>query len=215
VVNDADVHVCDFCGKNTRQVTHMIKGPEDGSADGLNICDECIVLCVEILREYNHPAMNARIEEALLRAAGTDAEIEPQARHCFYVGPFREPFDTIYASRVKPTVAGLGCSIIRADEIFGTGVIIDDVRDGIAAAELVIADLTGKNPNVMYEIGMAHTMGRPVLMLSQYPDDIPFDLRHRRAIIYDHTPHGLAAMTEALAQTLASLFAIDLASPTA
>jgi hypothetical protein len=46
-------------------------------------------------------------------------------------------------------------------------------------------------------------------MLSQYPDDIPFDLRHRRAIIYDNTPGGLAAMTAALAQTLVTSFAID------
>jgi hypothetical protein len=88
-------------------------------------------------------------------------------------------------------------------------VVIDDVRNGIVASSLVIADLTGKNPNVMYEVGMAHTIGRPVLMLSQYADDIPFDLRHRRAIIYDNTPAGLAVLATKLGRTIQVVLKIE------
>ncbi len=56
--------------------------------------------------------------------------------------------------------------------------------------DLVIADLSGQNPNVFYEVGIAHTLGKPVLLLSQSIEDVPFDLRHRRVLPYEYTPIG-------------------------
>jgi hypothetical protein len=206
------VHVCDFCSKSDAQVKTMIYSLGKEMEGGYDICDECLVVCLEILREREDTELDARIDAALKVTSPVfeqQPDVELVDRHCFYVGPFREPFDTIYGSRVKPAVTALGCSIIRADEIFGTGVVIDDVWNGIVASSLVIAELTGKNPNVMYEVGMAHTIGRPVLMLSQYAEDIPFDLRHRRAIIYDNTPSGLATLATKLSKTVRAVLKIE------
>jgi hypothetical protein len=68
----------------------------------------------------------------------------------------------------------------------------------------LIADCTGRNPNVFYEIGIAHTVGRKVILISQHADDMPFDLAHIRRIAYEYTPRGMAAFEETLRKTLES-----------
>jgi len=69
-------------------------------------------------------------------------------------------------------------------------------------AQLVIADCTGKNPNVFCEIGMAHTVGKPVILITQKREHVPFDLQDTRYITYDYTPPGMTKFEAELAQTL-------------
>lgn len=95
---------------------------------------------------------------------------------------------------------GLGCS--RADDFFTTESIIYDIWSAIYKAKIVIADCTNRNTNVFYEIGMAHTLGRQVILISQTIDDIPFDLRHLRAIIYEYTLRGIEKFEIALRKTI-------------
>jgi hypothetical protein len=128
--------------------------------------------------------------------------INKRENHCFYACPFCEPFTSIYSDHCRPAAENAGFTIERADEIFGTEPIIEDIWQGINAAEVVIADVTGRNANVMYEIGIAHTVGRPVVMLTQTVDDVPFDLKQYRCIIYQHTPRGCKELEEKLAGTL-------------
>ena len=116
--------------------------------------------------------------------------------------PFSEPFNTIYEDHVKPAVESTDHNIFRVDEIFGTSPIIDDIWEGIVLSEFVLADVTGKNPNVMYEIGMAHTIGKPVIIITQQIDDVPFDLRHYRCIIYEYTPRGCKDLERKISGTL-------------
>jgi hypothetical protein len=104
---------------------------------------------------------------------------------CFVLMPFKEPFNSYYKQIFVPSIEAAGYSPIRADEIYGTGVIMDDVINEIRDAEALVADITEKNPNVNYEMGIAHTLLKPVVIISQTIDDIPFDYRHLRAIIYD------------------------------
>ena len=66
-----------------------------------------------------------------------------------------------------------------------------DVWRGIYGPRLVIADCTGKNPNLFYEIGMAHTIGKPVILITQKQQDVPFDLQATRYIRYQYTPPGM------------------------
>jgi hypothetical protein len=101
-----------------------------------------------------------------------------------------------------PVVQSQGFTIERVDEVYGTDPIIDDIWIGINSAAFVIADLTTRNGNVMYEVGLAHTVGKPVVMLTQAIDDVPFDLRHYRCILYEYTPKGMRALEEKLAKTL-------------
>jgi hypothetical protein len=65
-------------------------------------------------------------------------------------------------------------------------------------AQIVVADCTGRNPNVFYELGMAHTIGKTTLLMTQDLEDIPFDIRHLRRIEYTFTPRGAKVMEEQL-----------------
>jgi ribosomal protein S1 len=74
---------------------------------------------------------------------------------------------------------------IRAQGIYGTGALIDTVWKGIQEAEIVIADITGQNPNVLYELGLAHVIGKRVVLLAQQGENIPADIAYTRQVRYN------------------------------
>jgi hypothetical protein len=80
-----------------------------------------------------------------------------------------------------------------------------DVWSAINAAIFLIADCTGRNPNVFYEIGIAHAIGKQTILISQTIDDVPFDLRHLRIVVYEYTPRGMMVFEEALGKSIDSL----------
>lgn len=102
----------------------------------------------------------------------------------FVIMPFEEAWsDVIWSDVLTPAIKEIGMNPIRADDLFGPN-IMEDVWKGILQAAILICDITGRNPNVFYELGIAHTLGKKVILLTQNADDIPFDLRHLRHIIY-------------------------------
>jgi hypothetical protein len=103
---------------------------------------------------------------------------------CFVLLPLREPFTTIYEEAVAPVAAELGLSCGHAAGIFGPGRIMKDVVASITFAEVIVAELTKRNPNVFYELGIAHQEGKQVVLLSQDIEDVPFDLREMRVVQY-------------------------------
>ncbi len=121
---------------------------------------------------------------------------------CFYLGPFNQPITSIYQTSVAAPLRDLGFNIRRADEIFGSQPVMNDIWDAINEAYIIVADVTGRNPNVMYEIGMAHTVGKKVIILTQTMDDVPFDLRHIRCIVYEDSPVGLAELRRVITVTI-------------
>lgn len=107
---------------------------------------------------------------------------------CFVMQPFSAPLGTYYESIFKPAIEQAGLTAVRADDdIFATGKIIDQIWRGINDARVLVAELTSKNPNVFYELGLAHALEKPVVLVSSNEDDVPFDLRHIRVIVYDVT----------------------------
>lgn len=91
--------------------------------------------------------------------------------------PFREPFTTVYNDCIIPPLQGDGFRI-KADEIFApANYITKNIWQLINRSSLLIADITIRNPNVFYELGIAHTIGRDVIIISQNKDDIPFDIQ--------------------------------------
>lgn len=98
--------------------------------------------------------------------------------------PFDSAFDDIYKLGIKASAEELGCYCERVDEQIFEERILDRIYNQIDKADILIADLTGKNANVFYEIGYAHALKKKVILLTQYVDDIPFDLRHHPHIIY-------------------------------
>lgn len=121
----------------------------------------------------------------------------------FVLSPFREPFNTIFIDHIKPTVeARNGVSCLRADDIYDNRPIIEDIWRSINEAHIVISELTGRNPNVFYETGIAHTVGKEVILITQNMDDVPFDLRHLRCIVYEYTPRGIQILETNLKNTI-------------
>ena len=121
---------------------------------------------------------------------------------CFVLMPFRPDLDELYKKTIQPTIKGLGMGCIRADEIYRVGYIIDQIWYYIQVAGIIIADLTNRNPNVLYELGLAHASDKKVVLLTQSIEDIPFDLRHLRCIEYDNTPRGVQKLKHSLIETL-------------
>ena len=107
---------------------------------------------------------------------------------CFVMMPFATPLGDYYSKIYKPAIEKAGLRPIRADaDIFGMGKIIDQIWSGINSAKVLVAELTTRNPNVFYELGLAHALEKPVVLVSSNEDDIPFDLKHIRVIYYDMT----------------------------
>ena len=105
---------------------------------------------------------------------------------CFVMQPFGGHLGTYYETVFKPAITQAGLQPIRADDdMFATGKIMDQVWRGIGAAKVLVAELTSKNPNVFYELGLAHALRKPVVLVSSNEEDVPFDLRHIRVIVYD------------------------------
>jgi hypothetical protein len=113
---------------------------------------------------------------------------------------FSPVFDTI---RAAAEAVGLKCR--RADDIWENVAIIEDIVSLIDRSRVVICDCTGRNPNVFYEIGIAHTLGRDVVMITQADDDIPFDLRHHRYVRYLNNGEGRLELQAALEGRLTTL----------
>lgn len=105
---------------------------------------------------------------------------------CFVMQPFAAPLGDYYDKIYKPAIEKAGLRPVRANaEIFATGKIMDQVWQGINAAKVLVAELTTRNPNVFYELGLAHAMKKPVVLVSAKEEDVPFDLLHIRVIYYD------------------------------
>ena len=122
---------------------------------------------------------------------------------CFVLMPFKADLDELYARTIKPTIERGGTlRCLRADEIYGPRPIMADIWKSIRQSKLVVAELTGRNPNVFYELGLAHAIQKPVILLSQNFSDVPFDLRHVRVIIYSNTEQGRKELQVKLQSTL-------------
>jgi chaperonin GroEL len=103
----------------------------------------------------------------------------------FVLIPFKAPFNDYYEDIIRPAAKAAGLLALKANEIYGTGPIIQDIWKQIWTATVVIADVTDKNPNVNYELGICHTLGVPTVIITQSMDDVPFDYKHRRCIPYN------------------------------
>lgn len=122
---------------------------------------------------------------------------------CFVMMPFGGYFDDYYASVFKPAIESAGVSPIRADEIYGAGAVIDEIHKAIVAVDVCVADVTGRNPNVSYELGMSHATQRPVILVTQDIKDVPFDYKHLRLIKYDPKQFGWQTrFKESIAHTI-------------
>lgn len=132
----------------------------------------------------------------------------PQFRSdIFMIMPFQHNFNAIYESTVRLAAEELNLSIKRGDQFHShQGDIIKEIYNALYACKMVVVECTPVdghlNGNVYYELGIADTLGKPAVLITQNINAIPFDLRQRRFIAYDDTPSGLKTLYASLKTAL-------------
>lgn len=104
---------------------------------------------------------------------------------CFTIMPFGDWHDHYYKHVYKAAIAEAGLKPVRADDLSRSSTIINDIWQYTKDASIVLADLSDTNPNVFYELGLAHALGKPVVLIASTIEEIPFDLRALRVLIYN------------------------------
>lgn len=116
--------------------------------------------------------------------ATQELELATNAPYAFVLMPFDKEFRDVYELGIRDVVDTLGIRCERVDEIEFNESILAQIYKGIQSADIIIADMTGRNPNVFYEVGYAHALHKEVILLTQKATDIPFDLKGHNHIIY-------------------------------
>jgi hypothetical protein len=107
-------------------------------------------------------------------------------RLVFAILPFSEEYDEIYELGIKWTVESLGWECKRGDEIIHTqNIVCVGICQPIRSARCVVAELSVRNPNVLYELGLSHAFEKDVIVITRNAENIPFDLRNQNVVIYE------------------------------
>ena len=129
----------------------------------------------------------AEVEVDRARIKTAESRIEPP--RIFVLMPFAFEFGDVYLLGIRDVAERLGFVVDRADDIEHNENILDVIQKSIRQCDVVVADMSGRNPNVFYEIGYAHALDRPTILLCRKDDKVPFDLQSINYI-------GYASITE-------------------
>lgn len=121
--------------------------------------------------------------------------------------PFLRDFDQVHAS-VRAAIEALGHRCERVDNFWLHAHIMQDIVELICTSNVVICDLSTKNPNVFYEAGIAHTLGKEVILITQSMDDVPFGLRALRCVTYLNNGEGCARLSAAISGRLQQVMSV-------
>ncbi len=125
---------------------------------------------------------------------------------CFVIMQFGKPYDTYWEEVIKPIARKAGFEPIRADDIYGPGVILQDIIRQILDSDVIIAEVTPANPNVFYELGYAHALGkRTILLANGNSEKLPFDISGYRVAYYSDSIGGKRDIESALLKHLNSI----------
>jgi hypothetical protein len=113
------------------------------------------------------------------------AEAGPSKGTCFTIMPFGSWFDSYYETIYVPAIRNTNLTPRRADDMYRPSAIVNDIWTMTREATIILADLSGKNPNVFYELGLAHALTKPAILVTESMEDVPFDLRSLRVIVYE------------------------------
>jgi hypothetical protein len=160
---------------------------------------DCLGISLTGLAELQHPRAKIVVPDAFPEPSGKQIY-----RDVFVAMPFDPTLRRVY-THIAKVCKDLSLSVARGDDFFTTHAVMADVWGAIQNARIIVADCTQRNPNVFYEMGIAHTLAKPVVLVSQRDEDIPFDLHPIRRISYQNTPHGMNAFEKALEATLQTL----------
>lgn len=124
-------------------------------------------------------------------------------RRCFVIMPYHAEMTPLYRRVVQPAIEAAGDEAVRIDHAAIPGNVTDQIQDGLRSCDYAIAVLDEINPNVMYELGLAHAHGKTVILINQLgglaDDDVPFDIRHHQRLQYvGHDESFCGQLTDAI-----------------
>lgn len=131
-------------------------------------------------------------------------ESRPKA---FVVMQFSSPFNELYSDVIKAVCKEFEIDVVRADEQFGPGIIISEVATQIIESKLVIAEISSGNPNVYYEVGFAHALNKPTILIAERPTKLPFDVAPHRVLFYENSINGKAKLEDGLRRHIEAILA--------
>ena len=116
--------------------------------------------------------------------------VDAAVPRAFVVTQFSEQFTGAYLDVIKSACKDFGVRAIRADEIYGPGLIVADIVEQVHTGQLVIADISERNPNVYFEVGYALAMRKPIILLAKKGTSLPFDVSGFRVLFYEDSIGG-------------------------
>jgi len=138
-----------------------------------------------------------------------DYFFESQKPDIFVMMEFSEPYDTLYKEVIIPICEEVGLNVIRADDVFSEhGVVLQDIVKSIIESEIIIAEITPSNQNVFYELGYAHALKKPAILLAEKGKKLPFDIQGYRTLFYENSIKGKKAIMENLNKYLKAILNI-------
>lgn len=138
-----------------------------------------------------------------------DFDVKTHDPRAFVVMEFSQAYNDLYEHVIKPVCKSLSISTVRADERHGPGMILVDIERQIAESNVVIAEISPTNANVFYEVGYAHALRKPTILLALRGTKLPFDISGFRTIFYDNTIDGKAHIEEGLKKHLHEVFSVS------
>lgn len=123
----------------------------------------------------------------------------------FIVMRFADPFQQLYSDVIKPVVEEFGMEAYHVGEVYGPGVILNDIVQGLIESKIVIAEITPANENVFYELGFAHALKKPTILLAEKGRQLPFDITGYRCLFYENTIGGKKSVEESLRKHLQAI----------
>jgi ActR/RegA family two-component response regulator len=134
-----------------------------------------------------------------------DAQRKREGPFAFTLMPFTADFFEIHKELKEAIEETFALACKRADDFFEPRRLMDDIERCIKTAELVVADLTGRNPNVFYEVGLCHGLGQTVFLLTQKIEDVPPDLQDVRLIVYENSLSGVEILKTKLLKAIGEI----------
>ena len=120
---------------------------------------------------------------------------------------FGTPFDDVYTQVIQAVCKEFDLEVVRADEIYGPGLIIRDIVQSINEAAVVVAEISPQNANVYFEVGYAYAWSKPMILLAEKNTKLPFDVSPFRTLFYENSIAGKARVEEGLRRHLSAILA--------
>ena len=136
-----------------------------------------------------------------------DASVRTARGTVFVVMKFSNPYQELYSDVIQPVVDHYKLRAYHAGEVFGPGIILEDIIGGIAEARIVIVEITPttQNENVFYELGYAHALKKSTILLAERGKTLPFDISGYRCLFYDNSIGGKRKIKEGLRKHLGAI----------